>query len=772
MFSHYAANQGASRRLTSSDRLVNDSEAYFHPYEGSGVPSRAATSASGAGAESGRSFGGYHEPSATYPMAEEGVGGVPMEVLYEEGRGSRSPGPASAPASDLELQLSAAADHLLALLQREANDYSAPLTVRYYPNEFAEPSTSGGEDGDGGEKKDSAKKATIGPWRKRIASWMYDVVDHFQYDRNVVSIALRYIDQYVGHLLLEQAKQGHRRADSGIGRSRGNESGSTGAQPIKRRHFQLIAVTSLYLSIKVHGELMENDPVSDLPYDVVGSLIDEVDGRTFLGRPLSDDDDKAAEEEDASSQESDDDLRAVSHKLTDLKRRHRKGRWSMHRLSQLGLPLGHPGGGGGSSVAPTSDPSRPPKQPKHAHSSLPYKPRKRGMLSGPLRLHSFVELSRGLFTSADITDTEKKILAALDYVVNPPTGRRFAGELLRLLALSYCGVVDGESSDAEATAGAAERILGLERRDILARVLEGTCRQIEGAASVPRLSIGCLPSVLAYSAVLNAVEEEFERAASTSASDGEGAQASGMGMEMEEGGSPQLEDFQRHYRRYSRSQGPSSSDLESDRELFLEAWKEQFLVTVFHATNCFLSPDSQEIFKVREMLLDEVKDGEGAAVAGATSPASGGKPQADGSKKRSPRSPRSVAVAASNPRRGGSFFSRQSSTGSSCGATLLSPYDCRGRATPAGGAVSGGGAFRSLSGPASVRAPARSYYKQASEPIHESATAGKGKDRFARAQTPDVADFRNQASGRASGYEVWRSTGEAFQPPNPGFFSA
>ena len=90
---------------------------------------------------------------------------------------------------------------------------------------------------------------------------MYDVVDHFQYDRNVVSIALRYIDQYVSHLLVENSKS-LRRSDSGIGASRGGSStsSSSSAQPIKRRHFQLIAVTSLYLAIKVHGELMENYP--------------------------------------------------------------------------------------------------------------------------------------------------------------------------------------------------------------------------------------------------------------------------------------------------------------------------------------------------------------------------------------------------------------------------------------------------------------------------------------------------------------------------------
>ena len=45
---------------------------------------------------------------------------------------------------------------------------------------------------------------------------MFDVVDHFQYDRNVVSIALWYIDRYVGvgQVLLEEERNQRR---NGIG---------------------------------------------------------------------------------------------------------------------------------------------------------------------------------------------------------------------------------------------------------------------------------------------------------------------------------------------------------------------------------------------------------------------------------------------------------------------------------------------------------------------------------------------------------------------------
>lgn len=731
--------------------------AYFHPYDGA-TGSRSVGSVPAAHSR---------QDVGCYPMMED----EPMDVQYEDSRYQEERAEdeqqrqqrqhnstESGGAANLDLQLSASADHLMALLQREANDYSAPLPIQYYPTEFAELDTI-----DGDNKGSGGKKATIGPWRKRIASWMYDVVDHFQYDRNVVAVALRYIDQYVGYLLAENDKNARR------GRQRRDGSGSSGGQPVKRRHFQLIAVTSLYLAIKIHGELIEDDPVSGAEYDVVESLIHEVDGRAFLGKPLDDDSrdngdaDAQDDDDDVCSHESDDDLRAVSHKLADLKRRHRKGRWNMsQRLSQFGLPLqGLPVGDRNGSRR--NHPDRMPREPKRPHSDLPYKPRKRGMLSGPLRLHSFVELSRGLFTSKDITDTERRILVALNYVVNPPTSRRFVGEMLRLLALSHRAVAESEQ------VVFAERTLGLDRREILKAVLTNACEQIEGAAGVPSLSIGCVPSMLAYGAVVNAVEEEFDNVAAM--------EASADGMEMEgKDGSPQLEDFQRHYRRYSRNQSPtpSVSNIESDRNLFLEAWKGQFLVAVFHATNCFFSPDSEDVFKIRELLLDHVKDTDGVdspasdAAPSSTSPESSPTESTklqEGTKKRSPRSPRSVIIAGSNPRmlRGGSsFFSRQGSSTSNAHM---------GRAASASSLS--GNAFRSFSSSSNApQAHHRAYFKQVSEPIYDAADSGR--DRFTRSQTPEVSHFMNQTRPAGDYEGSWRSTGEAFHPPqpNPPFFSA
>lgn len=131
-------------------------------------------------------------------------------------------------------------------------------------------------------------------WRRKICEWSFEVVDHFGFDREVVSIALNYLDRVV--------------ADT---------TSKTGAS-VPRKEFQLAAVTTLYLAIKLHGE-------------------------------------------------------------TDA----REGA-----------------------------------------------PRK-------LRINAFVELSRGLFSIETIETTERSILAALEWRVNPPTTVAFIASLLRLLPETF-----------------------------------------------------------------------------------------------------------------------------------------------------------------------------------------------------------------------------------------------------------------------------------------------------------------------------------------------
>ena len=67
-------------------------------------------------------------------------------------------------------------------------------------------------------------------WRQKICEWSFEVVDHFGFDREVVSIALSYLDRVVATKTEQAGKAMH------------------------RREFQLVAVTCLYLAIKLHGE--------------------------------------------------------------------------------------------------------------------------------------------------------------------------------------------------------------------------------------------------------------------------------------------------------------------------------------------------------------------------------------------------------------------------------------------------------------------------------------------------------------------------------------
>jgi len=67
-------------------------------------------------------------------------------------------------------------------------------------------------------------------WRRKICEWSFEVVDHFGFDREVVFIALNYVDRVIAHTT------------------------ETTKSCVPRKEFQLVAVTSLYLAIKLHGE--------------------------------------------------------------------------------------------------------------------------------------------------------------------------------------------------------------------------------------------------------------------------------------------------------------------------------------------------------------------------------------------------------------------------------------------------------------------------------------------------------------------------------------
>lgn len=72
--------------------------------------------------------------------------------------------------------------------------------------------------------------------RRRTCEWMYDICDYFHLNREVVAIALFYVDRY-----FTLTSFSHAECRKQI--------------PVTRRQFQLVALTGLYIAIKTHGEL-------------------------------------------------------------------------------------------------------------------------------------------------------------------------------------------------------------------------------------------------------------------------------------------------------------------------------------------------------------------------------------------------------------------------------------------------------------------------------------------------------------------------------------
>ncbi|GKY97513.1 hypothetical protein MPSEU_000709500 [Mayamaea pseudoterrestris] len=119
----------------------------------------------------------------------------------------------------LDFGVDSALAHLQVLLRMEAANY--PLCKDYL-------STLG----DTGVK---ASDCVSEAWRRKLCEWCFEVVDHFSFDREVVSYALDFLDRAVA-IKTEATKIA-----------------------LPKRDFQLMAVTSLYTAIKLHGETDEKE---------------------------------------------------------------------------------------------------------------------------------------------------------------------------------------------------------------------------------------------------------------------------------------------------------------------------------------------------------------------------------------------------------------------------------------------------------------------------------------------------------------------------------
>ena len=72
-------------------------------------------------------------------------------------------------------------------------------------------------------------------WRQKVCEWSYQVIDHYNFNREVVFIALNYLDRMVAQLSVTDC--------------------------IRKTEFRLIAVTSLYMAVKLHGVHASNDGI-------------------------------------------------------------------------------------------------------------------------------------------------------------------------------------------------------------------------------------------------------------------------------------------------------------------------------------------------------------------------------------------------------------------------------------------------------------------------------------------------------------------------------
>lgn len=108
-----------------------------------------------------------------------------------------------------------AADHLDVLLGQEAGPYSPCIDYLTMVRQL--PAIGSGD-------------VVSEGWRRKLCEWSYEVVDHFGFDREAVSIALNFLDRYVA----TKVQECH--------------------HVIGQKEFQLLAVTCLYMALKIHGE--------------------------------------------------------------------------------------------------------------------------------------------------------------------------------------------------------------------------------------------------------------------------------------------------------------------------------------------------------------------------------------------------------------------------------------------------------------------------------------------------------------------------------------
>ena len=259
---------------------------------------------------------------------------------------------------------------------------------------------------------------TAGEWRSKICEWCYRVIDHFRYDREVVSVAMNFFDRY----LVLVGSAGAAGVNSGVG------SGSSSAVgiDIDSRTYQLAAMTALYVATKLHA-----DRVDPLPATTTEPMSASTPQRQARVQPSS----SSAACSSTARPTRPSNLNTTDHRRSSVN----------DNLVQHGLP---------STLPPTPD------APTKVHRSK-------------LRLSSFVELSRGQFSAQDITDMERQLLHVLRWRVNPPTPMVLVSHLLRVMPLF--GRPDGTTTT---TAVKGTDPTSLQHRTLVLHVLHELSRYL------------------------------------------------------------------------------------------------------------------------------------------------------------------------------------------------------------------------------------------------------------------------------------------------------
>jgi hypothetical protein len=82
-------------------------------------------------------------------------------------------------------------------------------------------------------------------WRSKICEWSYQVIDYFDFDREIVAISLHYLDRYVSQRL------------------------------VNKKTFQLVAITTLHMACKLHSPRDQQIPMEMLRSMGKGNFTDE-----------------------------------------------------------------------------------------------------------------------------------------------------------------------------------------------------------------------------------------------------------------------------------------------------------------------------------------------------------------------------------------------------------------------------------------------------------------------------------------------------------------